>query len=481
MSAQKHGRAKLDDVTKILTDLKTDLDTPKLSSQQRKQKLEQLKVYGRDPTNADPIFTQDGLRTLGQFAFREEDVPVSQEALRCLANALLLQPKARQILIDLGHGPHAAERLKASTGRCLSDSIDDEFLISRILFLTTYDANLDYTELVNEHHLADNINAAIQKHADRYRQPRQRAQEHTAPMDLMALSETLKLLFNVTHFHPDLSQHFTTSVPGIFKILTHRETPAKPLDAPVSFLINALLNLVREEGIGTTQQPHDPELHAAVFPSANPAGNVTHLITILDSSIRSYPTAELDTTISPLLTLLRRIYELAPTDVQTVMQSKLLPSDSDRAQPLGKTSSLPSRLLNLSTSAQTPALRESIAAFMYELSSKDPATYVSNVGYGYASGFLLSKNIPMPESALKDAGEASSSTGGAPVNPITGQRLNREEPVEMPEMTQEEKEMEAERLFVLFERLKKTGVVDVKNPVEEAYRSGRIEELSDSD
>jgi hypothetical protein len=332
---------------------------------------------------------------------------------------------------------------------------------------------------VNDHHLADNVNAAIQRHADRYTQPRQRAQEHTAPMDLMALSETLKLLFNVTHFHPDLSQHFTPSIPNIFKILTRRDPPAKPLDAPVSFLINALLNLVREEGTGTEHQPHDPDLHAAVFPSANPAGNVTHLINTLDSAIRHYPAAELDTVISPLFTLLRRIYELAPADVQTVMQSKLLPSDTDRNQPLGKTSSLPSRLLNLSTSAQTPALRDSIAAFMFELSSKDPATYVSNVGYGYASGFLLSKNIPMPESAIKDAGEGSGA--GVPINPITGQRLDMEERVEMPEMTQEEKEREAERLFVLFERLKKTGVVNVQNPVEEAYRSGRIEELSDSD
>jgi hypothetical protein len=332
---------------------------------------------------------------------------------------------------------------------------------------------------VNEHHLADSINAALQRHADRYTEPRQRTKEHTAPMDLMALSETLKLLFNITHFHPDLSQHFTSSIPHIFKILLRRDAPQKPLDAPVSFLINALLNLVREEGTGGTSQPHDPDLHAALFPSTNPPDNVTHLITILDMAVTSYPAASLDATISPLFTLLRRIYELAPSDVQTVMQSKLLPSDSDRAQPLGKTSSLPSRLLNLSTSAQIPALRDSIAAFMYELSSKDPATYVQNVGYGYASGFLLSKNIPMPESAIKDAGEGSSV--GVPVNPITGQRLDKEEPVEMPEMTQEEKEREAERLFVLFERLKKTGVMDVKNPVEEAYRSGRIEEMSDSD
>lgn len=360
-----------------------------------------------------------------------------------------------------------------------SDSIDDEFLLSRVLFLTTYGANLDYTELVNEHHLADNINAALKRHADRYTEPRQRAKEHTAPMDLMALSETLKLLFNITHFHPDLSQHFTSSIPHIFKILLRRDAPPKPLDAPVSFLINALLNLVREEGTGTTQQPHDPDLHAALFPPTDPTTNVTHLISILDTALTSYPAPELDATISPLLTLLRRTYELAPTDAQRTMQATLLPADSDRAQPLGKTASLPSRLLTLSTSAQTPALRDSIAAFMYELSSKDPAKYVANVGYGYASGFLLSKNIPMPESALAQAGAGSGV--GVPVNPITGQRLDREEDVEMPEMTQEEKEREAERLFVLFERLKKTGVVDVRNPVEEAYRSGRIEEMGDSD
>jgi hypothetical protein len=363
-----------------------------------------------------------------------------------------------------------------------SDSIDDEFLLARVLFLTTYGANLDYNELVNEHHLADSINAALQRHADRYSEPRQRAREHTAPMDLMALSETLKLLFNITHFHPDLSQHFTSSIAHIFKVLLGRDAPTNPLDAPVSFLINALLNLVREEGTGGTSQPHDPELHAALFPSIDPSINVTHLISILDTGIKSYPASELDATISPLLTLLRRIYELAPSDVQETMQSKLLPSNSDRSQPLGKTSSLPSRLLQLSTSAQTPALRDSISAFHFELSSKNPSQYIQNVGYGYASGFLLSKNIPMPESALADAGVASNGEGSSvPVNPITGQRLDKEERVEMPEMSQEEKEREAERLFVLFERLKKTGVMDVKNPVEEAYRSGRIEEMSDSD
>ena len=69
----------------------------------------------------------------------------------------------------------------------------------------------------------------------------------------------------------------------------------------------------------------------------------------------------------------------------------------------------------------------------------------------------------------------------ASVNPITGQRLDAEPTLDIPKMTTEEAEREAERLFVLFERLNATGVVNVKNPVQQAMEEGRFEELSDSD
>ncbi|RUS34363.1 hypothetical protein BC938DRAFT_481003 [Jimgerdemannia flammicorona] len=47
-------------------------------------------------------------------------------------------------------------------------------------------------------------------------------------------------------------------------------------------------------------------------------------------------------------------------------------------------------------------------------------------------------------------------------------------------MTDEEKEREAERLFVLFEKLK-TGVMDVENPISMAMREGkgRVEEIEE--
>ena len=43
-------------------------------------------------------------------------------------------------------------------------------------------------------------------------------------------------------------------------------------------------------------------------------------------------------------------------------------------------------------------------------------------------------------------------------------------------MTDEEKEREAERLFVLFERMRSLGV-GVENPVRTFQQSGRFEEL----
>jgi hypothetical protein len=267
-------------------------------------------------------------------------------------------------------------------------------------------------------------------------------------MELMALSETLKLLFNILHFHPDLSEHFSKSIPNIFKMLVRRGIPQPPLTAPTNFLINALLNLDLEDTKGQQRSSFGQN---AVFPSIDQNCNVEHLVNILDKAVTAYPEAELDNTIAPVLTLLRRIYEFAPESVKKHMEHAILPTPEERDKPLGKSNTLSSRLLNLSTSALTPNLRGSISSMLFELSGKDASKFVQNVGYGYASGFLMSNNIAMPEDAMQ-AHATAQAERGILVNPITGQRLDREEVVESEPMTQEEKEREAERLFVLFER-----------------------------
>lgn len=99
---------------------------------------------------------------------------------------------------------------------------------------------------------------------------------------------------------------------------------------------------------------------------------------------------------------------------------------------------------------------------LFECSDQDPTTFVRNVGYGFASGFLITHNLAVPEGSLRansssgddveDLGERLTRVDGLEINPVTGQRKDKEPVISGPAMTDEEKEIEAEKLFVLFER-----------------------------
>ena len=53
-----------------------------------------------------------GVRTLCQHGFDGNSLHTGRLALRCLANVMLLKPETRQIFVDLGYAPKAAECLK---------------------------------------------------------------------------------------------------------------------------------------------------------------------------------------------------------------------------------------------------------------------------------------------------------------------------------------------------------------------------------
>lgn len=276
-------------------------------------------------------------------------------------------------------------------------------------------------------------------------------------MNILALSETLKLIFNLTYFYPDQIDAFSEAVPHILDMISLIEIPKPPLQPPLTYLINSLINLSLEsnESAGPSPSPF--------FPVADPNHHMTRFIQILDLSIRHYREDELEKFALPLVTLLRKIYAGAPTSVQIHMQASLLPSIDERSQPLGQSDTLASRLLRLSTSPGAPNLRESVSSMLFELSDQDPTTFVRNVGYGFASGFLISHNIAVPGGTHRagtggsgddeeDPGERLTRVDGLEINPVTGQRIDKEPAVPGPEMTDEEKEIEAEKLFVLFER-----------------------------
>ncbi|PHH80772.1 hypothetical protein CDD80_7309 [Ophiocordyceps camponoti-rufipedis] len=429
------GPAKLEAVKDLVTTLTNDLENITLLPQDRIEALEQLKVYGRDTSFADPIYTKEGITMLLRHAFYSPSSETARAALRVLANAMLLKPETRQMFVDQGFPPRACSELKV-------DNWDNELLISRVLFLSTYGTNVDLLELIEKHRLAEHIIENLSRHAKLLSS---KSKSTVDPMEELALLETLKLLFNVTHYCKEKMSSFNCAVPHIVALFWKQNAKnEKPLDAPFGQLVNALLNL----DLGADQ---------------------------------SRSCFELESIVTPLVGLIGKFYENAPEAVRQHLQEALLPSDEDRQAILGRGQTLSARLLKNSTNPIAPALRDAISHLFFDLSGRDANKFVQNVGYGFASGFLFQNNMPVPASASEAFSTGDASAAPKRVNPITGQFLDQEKTLEDSNMTQEEKQREAERLFVLFERLKASGIADIKNPVETALQEGRFQELDDDD
>ncbi|KAI0426491.1 guanine nucleotide exchange factor [Xylaria sp. FL1042] len=458
-AAMLSGPAKLTAVTSLVQKLAQDLDSVNLLPHERDAALEELKIYGRDPRNADPIFAKEGIEMLARHAFDSPSSTTSRHALRCLCNALLLKKECRQMFVDVGYEAKVCKKLK-------NDNREDEFLVSRLIFFTTYDTDLDVGQLVDKYRLADSITKNLERHARHYRAGRPTSD----PMQDMALIETVKLLFNVAYYCGRKTS-FTQAIPHVVTILCKGSFQVdKPLDAPIGFLINALLNLNLDA----------KEVQSSLYPSANPTVLSDRLIHLLDQSRARYQDEELDGILSALLGVIQAVCLHAPREVQDSFRQKLLPTEADRKEVLGRGASLPSWLLKNSTNPIAPNTRLILSHLLFNLSGQDASKFVENVGYGIASGFLFSQNISIPQNAA-EAFSNEADSFSRPINPVTGQFLDSERHPEIPEMTEAEREREAERLFVLFQRLQANGVISVENPIRTAVEEGRFEELPDDE
>lgn len=370
---------------------------------------------------------------LTRHAFDSSSLTTSRNALRVLANSMLLKPNTRQMFVDLGYEAKLCTVMKR-------DSFDDEFLVSRILFLTTYQTSIKLAPIIEEYSLADIITERLSKHTAIVEGLSNKAGKTKAdPMEDMALSELLRMLFNVTHFCREKAAAFTQTIHHILVLLRKRDLPAtKPLDPPFGFLINALINL----------DLSSEEVQSSFYPENDPNAVASRFIELLDISMKQYEDSELEQVVTPLVGVIRALHENSPDDVRQYIRTKLLPTEEDREKVLGHSDTLASRLLRNTTNPLTPQLGELTSHVFFEISDKDPSKFVENVGYGFASGFLFRNNIPVPENMA--AGSVDDTKKA--FNPITGQFLDKEKFADAPEMTEEEKEREAERLFVLFER-----------------------------
>ncbi|KAG6873990.1 hypothetical protein C0995_007946 [Termitomyces sp. Mi166 len=220
------------------------------------------------------------------------------------------------------------------------------------------------------------------------------------------------------------------------------------------------------------------------------------VIDVDDASVRDRakqesPDNSLDDLLSPLVVLLSRICAADEASRVRVRQL-IIPDDLDRSSPLEGRSDILGRCLRLMTSVYHSRLKDSVGEMLFAVCDSDGKSYQglrphyqmlivpiasvlsALVGYGNVAGFLYNKGVlsaPPAPSATTNTYTPSAAT--ASINPITGTTNNPKQ--DLPEMTDEEKEREAEKLFVLFDRLEKTGAIPPsQNPIRKAVQEGKI-------
>ena len=450
-----HSQQAQDDLDALRAELKKDdFDDAAIAT-----RLGRLKLAARSSANLACVYCKDGISVLaeGVFGDTQDGRPLSSlEAARVLANAMLLKPEMQQVFADLNY----MTRLVAWYS-CQDN--DHEFVGGRILFLLTYKSKVNFVSLVESQKLIDHVRAHLLRHS---REVKHYADE-SKTMHSMALAESLKLLYNLTSKYPAQMHFFSSTVNILIGILNDVPIATQPLDLPIIQLLNALAIIDWPTSLSKDHEKQTLSLSS-------------RLIDLLNRSTNTVKPAELEAALVSLLTTTRKVKELSYPKSDEFLRLSLLPQDEERDKPLGQSKTLASRLLKLQTSGGLTVLPDAISGLLFDLSDRDATKFVHNIGYGHAAGYLMTHKIPIPGN-MKTATSSNGGANASPINPVTGQRLNAEVPVNMPEMTNAEKEREAERLFVLFERLKATGVIDVENPVMAAQQSGRFEELSDSE
>ncbi|KAG0328521.1 hypothetical protein BG000_000444 [Podila horticola] len=500
-------------VDALMQDLKEGGISKNWNERERVLALQALKTLGRATEGCDSIFTEEGIRTLmyhsGLTKATEAgiDKAGSKEALKCLANALLLKPATRPYFEKLGGHGHCSALLKRSQ---LSN--ESQFLFCRILFLVTIDAASIVQSLLDDHHAVDSVGVVLKTQLAR-------SPDGTMFTQSMVLSEALKYLFNLMIVDPNCvrssdaglsdaekteatGKRFQSLLPTIVSILiTIPPSTPNPLELPHSHAIHVLLNFP----ISTS---------ALLVTRSQQASLLTVLMQILDDTLRYSLNSdeeastdglsngtELDEIVPPLVIVLTNIAS-AGGEAKAALKARLLPDDVDRSQPLEKGNTFSARLIRRMTSIRFPQIRETVCNLLYVVCDEDAALLTRHVGYGNAAGFLMNRNLGMPASMQGGGGEnenesedgeeeveelpsptsasGPSSTSArqtnrrfssaSAVNPITGAYYPDPSAIRtaMADMTEEEKEEEAGKLLDMFDKLRRTGVMEVRNPALEA-------------
>jgi hypothetical protein len=292
--------------------------------------------------------------------------------------------------------------------------------------------------------------------------------------------------------------------------------PSTPLAPPLTHVVHSLMAIpvttsLRSTWLGSVADPPSPSsgIRESTTSSRKSTATLLQAYNIFDLSLAHYLPGDLDpdepsvrdmctketqgtldNLITPLVVLITRLC-IVDVGCRMGMRRRLLPNNLDRISPLEGRSDTLGRCLRLLRSVYHSGLKDALGEMLFAVCDSDgkrandhgaselnicfdrklAATLCVHVGYGNVAGFLFQKGILSAPAASTHAPDLTTPSGQQ-INPITG---IVDEITEPPDMTDEEKEQEAEKLFVLFDRLEKTGAIPPsQNPIRKAVQDGRL-------
>ncbi|KAJ1918833.1 hypothetical protein H4219_002372 [Mycoemilia scoparia] len=448
---------------------------------------------------------------------------VAQEALTCVANMALLNHAAIVWFEDIGGMPWLAKILETS---CEVPNIC--FLCGRIIFLITH-TGMYVKNYVEELNLPKLIAKSCLAMVHTAVKDKKNGVSFAAPFNAgSAINELLKAAFNLCTFYhriqaaafvPSRSSgssrdsdasnsnplekkrlyngdhtisvddihHFVELIDASLQVILLLQTPNQEPEIPATQALNVLLNapISNPSSVKTLWIP--------ISDKWSIADHFSGLVKAIAMPIKfneKYKTMELEkdkqTKFMPVFLILAH-WVSESEETRKYLLPKLLGNDDGDKNILPENSkSLCGQLLRIIRSPLPSEFSNAVSDLVFCLCEQDPKIMINRFGYGNVAGYFVRRHIAIDSTFLQEAsGKNASKSKHGPaqptINPFTGRPFVAEKSTsandDLPDMTEEEKEREAERLFVLFDRLNRTGIIKVKNPIEEAYKSGKMKDM----
>ncbi|XP_035498836.1 synembryn-B isoform X3 [Scophthalmus maximus] len=439
--------------------------------------LETLRILSRDKCVLAPVATREGMMTLGAMArlragedggddrnssredapSEEEEERVVVEALKCLCNVVYNSPAAQQVSVEV----QLANGLCASLRAARTWHHEVGLFTLRLLFLLSALRPDVRGVLRREWHAVKLLTEVLEHTLDvcwvgPYEAARPDSQALPMPAeDNERAMEALKALFNLTLLDAgEEDDHQFRLIAAILRhlLMLKTETEEKTEEAH-SHAINLLNNLPVSclDVLIDVPVQGGLEKHGGKNVDA-----VQVLIDFMEKRIDKQG-SNYKEGLTPVLSLLTE-GSRQHREIRRYIKAQVLPPLKDvKIRPEIGTA-IRNKLVRLMTHVDM-GVKQTAAEFLFVLCKESVDNLLKYTGYGNAAGLLVARGLLAGgRGETQYSEDEDSDTEEYNINPITG---HVEEPMPNPieEMTEEQKEYEAQKLVNMFDKLSRQNVI----------------------